>query len=173
MLIQSFSMQTIKVRNYSYFNTHQQKCTLLENACWNLRCLSKHLKEPQVLASNIHFCWWLWGSWDVWTSQMSSWWLVWTQMSLSPPQMSCWSSSGGIRDGGKSRNAHVQFIPQNGHPNTAWAAQGGSKPLLSHKRSDQPMGHHQMYGSGPWATPWAGQAELWQHYICPYRYRLL
>ena len=86
----------------------------------------------------------VWGSWDVWTSQMSSWWLVWTWMLLSPPQMSCWSSSGGIRDGGKSRNAHVQFIPQNGNPNMAWATQGGLKLLLSHKWSDWPMGHHQM-----------------------------
>ena len=70
----------------------------------------------------------------------SSWWLVWTQMSLSPPQISCWSSSGGVGDGGKSRNAPVQFIAQNGSPNSAWATQGslgspyfGSWTTLGHE----------------------------------------
>ena len=67
----------------------------------------------------------IWGPWDLWPSQTSSWWLVWTQMSLSPPQISCWSSSGGIWNCGKSRNAPVQYIAQNGNPNRAWAAQGG------------------------------------------------
>jgi hypothetical protein len=51
--------------------------------------------------------------------------LVWTQMSLSPPQMSCWSSSGGVRDDGKSRKRRAQILTQNGNQKTAWAAQGG------------------------------------------------
>ena len=90
------------------------------------------------------------------------------QVSLSTPQMSCWSSSGGVRDGGKSRNVPVQFIAQNGNPNTAWATQGGSQRLLGHKQSDWPLGHCQMYGPGPWATPWAHWAEPWQHYKLPF-----
>ena len=75
----------------------------------------------------------IWGPWDLWPSQTSSWWLVWTQMSLSPPQISCWSSSGGVEDGGKSRNAPVQFIAQNGSPNRAWAPHLGSWTTLGHE----------------------------------------
>jgi hypothetical protein len=59
-------------------------------------------------------------------------------MSLSTPQMSCWSSSGGVGDGGKSRNARSRNIAENGNLKTAWAAQGGSQPLLSHKPFDRP-----------------------------------
>ena len=38
---------------------HQQKCMLLENACCSLRCLDKHLKEPQAKSNRskiVLFC---------------------------------------------------------------------------------------------------------------------
>ena len=38
---------------------HQQKCMLLENACHSLRCLNKHLKEPQAKSKGskmVLFC---------------------------------------------------------------------------------------------------------------------
>ena len=136
-------------------------------AGWGGKGEAKVAKERKRYKKNQKSAWSSYGEgpWDLWPSQTSSWWLVWTQMSLSPPQISCWSSSGGFGDGGKSRNAPVQFIAQNGNPNRAWAAQGSlGSPYLGSWAMSRNIG---LAGSWHWLswTAFGSKPHWWQHYM--------
>ena len=56
---------------------------------------------------------------DGWRARQALVVLVWPQMLYGPPQMSCWSSSGAVRGGGKGKNALGRFISQKGSSKTA------------------------------------------------------